>query len=152
MIFLSSIFHFFNTPSNKIKKSAPLLPAECIHQIIQYLIEEEQGLYSCLLINRYWCKIVIPYLWKRPFETCSSKNRLKLFRTCLLCFDQEELDSFSDRMTDALYKFDIYPEKRKPLFDYFLFLREVSTVKIEDVISPIYDELAINRQSDVILR
>src|SRR5437764_13670464 len=126
MISLFSILHFFNQTisSNKAGKPAPILPMECMQQIIQYLLEEKQGLYSSLLINRYWCKIVIPYLWNRPFELCSSKNRLKLFRTYLLCFDQVELDSFSSRMVDALYTFNIFPAKRTPLFNYFVFLRE----------------------------
>ncbi|RIA99563.1 hypothetical protein C1645_811370 [Glomus cerebriforme] len=144
--FSQEILH--NSSSNKV---SPLLPMECIQQIIEYLLQEKQGLYSSLLINRYWCKIVIPYLWKRPFELCSSKNRLKLFRTYLLCFDQEELDSLSIRMLDALYIFNIFPKKRNPLFDYFIFLQKVSSIEIEDIILPIYNKLAINKTSKISL-
>ncbi|RGB34976.1 hypothetical protein C1646_815045 [Rhizophagus diaphanus] len=121
-----------------------ILPTECVQKIVQYLLEEKQGLYSCLLINRYWCKIVISYLYRQPFELCSSKNRLKLFRTYLLCFDQVELDSLSTRLIDALYIFNIFPKKRNPLFNYFIFLRKVASIEIEEFISPIYNELAIN--------
>ncbi|CAB4424417.1 unnamed protein product [Rhizophagus irregularis] len=124
-----------------------ILPTECVQKIVQYLLEEKQGLYSCLLINRYWCKIVISYLYRQPFELCSSKNRLKLFRTYLLCFDQVELDSLSIRMIDALYIFNIFPKNRNPLFNYFIFLRKVASIEIEEFISPIYNELGINNKS-----
>ncbi|GES99603.1 hypothetical protein GLOIN_2v1541899 [Rhizophagus clarus] len=124
-----------------------ILPTECVQKIIQYLLEEKQGLYSCLLINRYWFKIVIPYLWRQPFELCSPKNRLKLFKTYLLCFDQIELESLTIRMVDALHTFNLYPKKRNPLYNYFIFLRKVSSREIEDIISPIYNELGINKKS-----
>jgi hypothetical protein len=125
----------------------PSLPTECIQKIIQNLLQEKQGLYSCLLTNRYWCKIVIPYLWSHPFELCSTKNRLKLFKTYLLCFDQIALDSLSIRMLEALNIFNLFPKKRNPLFNYFIFLRNVSSISIEEFISPIYNELGINKKS-----
>jgi hypothetical protein len=99
MISLFSILHFFNQNISSIKQQN-LHPLLCTYRMratnYSILGRRKTGL---VLINRYWCKIVIPYLWNRPFELPSYKNRLKLFRTA-------ELD-FSSRMVDALYTFKI---------------------------------------------
>ncbi len=32
-----------------------ILIAECLDEIFEYLADDENALYSCLLVNRLWC-------------------------------------------------------------------------------------------------
>ncbi|PKY24700.1 hypothetical protein RhiirB3_527406 [Rhizophagus irregularis] len=40
---------------------------ELTNDIIQYLRKDLSTLYSCILINRLWCRLAIPLLWEDPF-------------------------------------------------------------------------------------
>ncbi|GBC02669.1 hypothetical protein RclHR1_04740012 [Rhizophagus clarus] len=42
---------------------------ELTHEIIQYFKNDITTLYSCILINRLWCRLAIPLLWEDPFST-----------------------------------------------------------------------------------
>jgi hypothetical protein len=41
---------------------------ELIKNIIQYLLSDYKTLYSCILVNRLWCRVAIPLLWEDPFS------------------------------------------------------------------------------------
>ncbi|KAF0403829.1 hypothetical protein F8M41_009179 [Gigaspora margarita] len=41
---------------------------ELVENIPNNLNNEIYSLYSCALVNRYWCKMSIPILWKDPFS------------------------------------------------------------------------------------
>src|SRR6266542_5194438 len=76
----------------------PCLPTECMQEIFKHVQAQGFGLYSCLLVNRYWCKNIIPLLWSRPFEVLSSENRYKLIHTYLACLDREDYLSLNSSL------------------------------------------------------
>ncbi|KAF0454393.1 hypothetical protein F8M41_001594 [Gigaspora margarita] len=41
---------------------------ELMENILNNLNNEFYSLYSCVLVNRYWCKMSIPILWQNPFS------------------------------------------------------------------------------------
>ncbi|RGB26997.1 hypothetical protein C1646_820033 [Rhizophagus diaphanus] len=41
---------------------------ELIFDIIKYFYNDYSTLYSCVLVNRLWCRITIPILWENPFS------------------------------------------------------------------------------------
>ncbi|UZO06293.1 uncharacterized protein OCT59_026622 [Rhizophagus irregularis] len=47
---------------------------ELTYDIIQYFRNDIPTLHSCILVNRFWCQIVIPLLWKDPFSMKNPKN------------------------------------------------------------------------------
>ncbi|RGB28865.1 hypothetical protein C1646_767305 [Rhizophagus diaphanus] len=47
---------------------------ELTYEIIQYLRNDISTLYSCILVNRLWCRLTIPLLWEDPFSIKGSKN------------------------------------------------------------------------------
>src|SRR5581483_2799514 len=57
---------------------ASYLPVECIREILEYLYDDTNSLHSCLLVNRSWCEITIPILWRNPFGKEMSSNRYRL--------------------------------------------------------------------------
>ncbi|GBB87122.1 hypothetical protein RclHR1_13580002 [Rhizophagus clarus] len=50
---------------------------DCIIHIINELRNDKKTLYSCLLVNKKWCNIVVPILWKyHPWNIYGSKRKL----------------------------------------------------------------------------
>ncbi|PKY21818.1 hypothetical protein RhiirB3_435533 [Rhizophagus irregularis] len=41
---------------------------ELTYEIIKYLQNDFSTLHSCVLVNRLWCRLAIPLLWKDPFS------------------------------------------------------------------------------------
>ena len=47
---------------------------ELTNEIIQYFRNDFSTLYSCILVNRLFCRIAIPILWEDPFSMKFPKN------------------------------------------------------------------------------
>ncbi|RIA80450.1 hypothetical protein C1645_866808 [Glomus cerebriforme] len=47
---------------------------ELTNKIIQYFWNDYKTLYSCILVNRLWCRFAIPLLWENPFSKKFPKN------------------------------------------------------------------------------
>ncbi|RIA90729.1 hypothetical protein C1645_875931 [Glomus cerebriforme] len=63
-----------NSIQNENKK--PLhIPSDVIEEILFFIQEDDlETLHSCSLINRQWCQLVIPKLWKHPFYYAQKGN------------------------------------------------------------------------------
>src|SRR5947208_17087045 len=100
--------------------SCQLLPNECIQQILKYIIKHESnGLFTCLLINRHWCRNTVKFLYANPFFK-SDFNTVKnlVIRTYISCLNEIELR--------YLVSQQIKQPLSKPLFDYAVFLEELN--------------------------
>src|SRR6266542_6886904 len=49
------------------------LPIECMQQVFDNIQDQGEGIYSALLVNRYWCRNIIPILWEQPFKRFSKE-------------------------------------------------------------------------------
>ena len=47
---------------------------ELIYEIIKYFQNDFSTLYTCILVNRLWCRLAIPLLWEDPFSIPTTKN------------------------------------------------------------------------------
>ncbi|GET60673.1 hypothetical protein GLOIN_2v1782947 [Rhizophagus irregularis DAOM 181602=DAOM 197198] len=47
---------------------------ELTYEVIKYFQNDYSTLYSCILINRLWCRLAIPLLWDNPFSICTKNN------------------------------------------------------------------------------
>ncbi|KAF0485827.1 hypothetical protein F8M41_022754 [Gigaspora margarita] len=91
------------------------LPNECYHEIFNNLRYNYKNLFSCALVNRQWCKFIIPILWSEP-EYYFRDTRI--IRICLLTLNAEEQAS--------LIPFNInFPSHPKPLFEYTSYITSV---------------------------
>ncbi|KAF0549642.1 f-box domain-containing protein [Gigaspora margarita] len=92
------------------------LPNECLFEIFTKLKNYNRCLFSCLLVNRQWCRNVVPILWSGPVPF---ENR-KFIRTCLMALNSEE--------KAELIPFNIFlPINVKLLFKYTSY---ITTIKI----------------------
>lgn len=91
------------------------LPDECFGDIFSFL--DNRSLYKCLFVNRFYCKLSIPIIWKEPFRPIYAKPKFPLIiNTLLVCLNEDEISSLIP------YKIDI-PRNKPPLFEYGKYVR-----------------------------
>ena len=80
------------------------LPADCLNEIFEHLEEYPTSLRSCLLVNRFWCKIAVRILWKNiwnfqykmhyPYQTQHVSSPPKILSTLIACLPYESKKFF----------------------------------------------------------
>src|SRR5829696_2811221 len=119
---------------------ASKLSPECWMHIFHYLDnlntrESCADLHSCLLVNRFWCKIIVQILWKDPFSYQLSSEKFNLLlKTYLKCLSEQSIN----RLEEANIMLKTFNET--PMFYYPEFLRGlvVDNMRFDGCIS-IYD-------------
>src|SRR6266511_573942 len=94
------------------------LPAECLDDIFEYL-DYRIDLYSCLLVNRLWCKISVRILWM----TIHNYNTLI---TCLPNESKEILYENGIIISTSTSKF--------PTFNYASFCKVLSINQVHGMV------------------
>jgi len=82
------------------------LTADCLEEIFEYLENDKNTLYSCLLVNRLWCKTSVRFLWRG----------IRNYNTLIACLPNESKEIFNKNnivfSTSAL---------KPPIFNYASF-------------------------------
>src|SRR6266542_6421300 len=103
--------------------SLNLLPNECISKIFYFL--NIQNLYKCLYVNRNWCRLAIPEIWRDPFAVYDHSNKpVILVNTLIKCFNEEEISLIP-------YTINFPKNKHSPLFEYGKYIRTISQHQLE---------------------
>ncbi|PKC62267.1 hypothetical protein RhiirA1_465389 [Rhizophagus irregularis] len=96
--------------------------AECHDIITNYLQDDLNTLYSCILVNRRFCRIFIPILWKNPFKFIKSQEKLlEFFNTIIHCL---EINDKQLLIKEKLIKIQDLPTTTKAYFEYNKFIKE----------------------------
>jgi hypothetical protein len=106
--------------------SCKLLP-DCFNNIFEFLEDDNKTLYSCLLVNRLWCKLSVRILWRKniwdlQYNSIKSTKVLGILISCL-----------PNESKDLLYENKIFiptPTTKAPLFDYASFCKFISIDEI----------------------
>ncbi|CAG8619467.1 4413_t:CDS:1 [Racocetra persica] len=111
------------------------LTNDCLEEIIQHLVDHRSSLFSCLLVNRLWCKLAIGLLWSRPFEYHINVKRFSMiiqtYISCLPIAEKQMLKSKNKRILPDIHtkrQFLNIIDKRKSyrlLFNYPKYLRKL---------------------------
>src|SRR6266542_2368717 len=97
------------------------LNEDVLYLIFKELQDDKKSLYSFLLVDKTWCKIIIPMLWKDPWKFLSMGKEKFLLD---LIISRNDLDKgFSHK---------------KPMFDYISFCKHLNLNEIERIIK-MYD-------------
>src|SRR6266536_692587 len=114
------------------------LPVDCLNEIFEYLEEDKITLHSCLLVNRYWCKISVRILWRNIWTFKNSsfhyqerplKVATSILSTLIACLPNESIE--------LLHKNEIFistPTSKPPLFNYAKFYKVLSINEIYHLI------------------
>src|ERR1044071_8885876 len=100
------------------------LPADCLNDIFEYL-NDKADLRSCLLVDRLWCEVSVPILWKT----------IQNYNTLITCLPNES--------KEILQKNEIIistQNLKPPLFNYVAFIKTLSVEKICRIISLLQNE------------
>src|SRR6266540_347068 len=88
--------------------------AECLYEIFEYL-EDKTDLYSCLLVNRLWCKVSVRILW----------TNIQNYHTLVTCLPNESKEIL--RRNEIIIS---TPTSKPPLFNYVAFIKSFSMNEI----------------------
>ncbi|CAG8644282.1 17247_t:CDS:2 [Gigaspora margarita] len=102
-----------------LRNPLPMLTSDCIADILNQLKNDRTTLYSCLLTNRLFCRLVVPLLWSRPFEHIISEKKAatSIIHSYLSCLTHDERQMLSKKLKHW------FPPFPTPLFDYPKYLR-----------------------------
>ncbi|GBC42525.2 hypothetical protein GLOIN_2v1784405 [Rhizophagus irregularis DAOM 181602=DAOM 197198] len=110
------------------------LPTECLNNIFEYLEDDKTTLYSCLLVNRLYCKVAVEILWKDVWNFQNNnyepKTRLSIFNMLITFLTKESME----RLRNSGINFINFTEKHA-LFNYPSFCKVISYVKIKELIN-----------------
>ncbi|RIA91910.1 hypothetical protein C1645_875123 [Glomus cerebriforme] len=119
------------------------LPYDCLSEIFEYLKGDKTALYSCLLVNRLWCKSSVRILWRDIWNlrySMAYKHRPKVTSTILISILVACLPNESKEL---LYKNGIFiptPTSKQPLFNYAAFCQVLSIYEICRIIDEVLEE------------
>ncbi|CAG8464579.1 3724_t:CDS:2 [Paraglomus brasilianum] len=112
------------------KCQAPPLAPEIIQEILSYLIILDpnchdyhysprvyKDLYSCLLVNRLWCRSTVPLLWRQPLIN-NPYSRAKVLQVYYSCLDNHQKQQLQFQEPEIPFV-----DAPLPLFNYPSFLR-----------------------------
>ncbi|RIB22993.1 hypothetical protein C2G38_2139975 [Gigaspora rosea] len=93
------------------------LTFDCFEEILSHLIDSPKTLYSCILVNRLWCRTAIPLLWSHPFEVHGFGERSSdIIQIYISCLPEDERQLLIDEGLDL-------PPTTPLLFDYSKYLQ-----------------------------
>ncbi|RIA94077.1 hypothetical protein C1645_818538, partial [Glomus cerebriforme] len=100
------------------------LNSDCLYKIFEYLDDDKPNLYSCLLVDHYWCNLSVRILWRNfwKFEYLTEDSFEEILNTLVACL--------SGRSQWLLYKNGIIISSKKPLFNYINFSEVPSTYEV----------------------
>ena len=53
------------------------LNRDVLYLILEELQDDKKTLYSCLLVNKTWCKTAVPILWRNPWKRLKERRLFK---------------------------------------------------------------------------
>ena len=96
---------------------------ELTYEIIKYFQNDFSTLYSCILVNRLWCRLAIPLLWEDPFSI-PTKN----FNIIEIYLHNLNDDVLKTKLNEYRINDDLSP--LNTLFNYPSFIKYLNTCKI----------------------
>ncbi|GES74746.1 hypothetical protein GLOIN_2v1785437 [Rhizophagus clarus] len=100
------------------------LNRDILYLIFQRFQNDKKTLLLCLLVNKTWCEVIIPILWKNPWKYLKKKKKL-LLNVIVSHLSNESKNDLMSQGIDFLI--NCY---QRPLFDYISFYREFTHLYI----------------------
>jgi hypothetical protein len=108
---------------------------DCLSLIFNELESDKKSLYSCILVNRQWCQLIVPILW-RKYPLYYEKSGKKLFNTILSGLPT----SSKQLLFDNNIKLPLTILSKPLLFNYVSFCKYLETGTINGFIEMMFEE------------
>ncbi|PKK64506.1 hypothetical protein RhiirC2_787380 [Rhizophagus irregularis] len=96
---------------------------ELLDKVIRYFHYDYKTLHSCILVNRFWCRIAILLLWEDPFSKKFPKN-YRFIEIYLHYLNDNDKAKLND------YEIDYHLFSSNTLFNYSRFIQRLDTSKV----------------------
>src|ERR1043166_4684118 len=98
-----------------------LLPADVVSEILQHLKDDTETLCSGLFVNRLWCHVVVPLLWRDPWAIAKSRQRYEAYEfLSVLC------GCLSEESKNLLLDLGVVFQIQYPKFNYASYIRVIN--------------------------
>ncbi|KAG9284612.1 hypothetical protein G9A89_004654 [Geosiphon pyriformis] len=101
------------------------LALDCLDEIFQNLLDDKATLFSCALVNRAWCRLVIPTLWSSPINPGHLRLAIPVISILLASLPEEE------KLTLIGVGFPFPATLTQPVFKYAEFIKELHSDGVE---------------------
>ncbi|GBB91002.1 hypothetical protein RclHR1_01810005 [Rhizophagus clarus] len=111
------------------------LNGDVLYLILNELQDDKKALRSCLSVNKFWCEIIVPILWKNPWKHLRNgekRNMKLLLDVIILHLSKNSRDNLTQHYKKNSYK--------RPLFDYISFCRHLNFTIIKSIVNNFIDE------------
>ncbi|CAB4412407.1 unnamed protein product [Rhizophagus irregularis] len=89
------------------------LPIDCLNNIFEHLESDKVTLYSCLLVNRLWCKLSVRILW----------SKIRNYNTLISCLPNESKEIL---LNNGI----LITNSKTPIFNYASFCKFLSIYEV----------------------
>ncbi|GBB95329.1 hypothetical protein RclHR1_02510023 [Rhizophagus clarus] len=110
-----------------------MLP-ETLYPILDCIRYDTKSLHSCMFVNRTWCRLTAPFLWRAPFKERRS-SLVSTYVKCLGSGAKGKLKLFNNFPQEAL---------ENPTFDYMYYLHELHYPTLYDSVKSWCEEQYLN--------
>ncbi|PKY37794.1 hypothetical protein RhiirA4_450699 [Rhizophagus irregularis] len=119
----------------------PKLIFDLLYDIINEFHNDRKTLLSCLLVNKFWCEITIPILWRNPWNNLTVSNEKFLLNLLIKHLSVESRNNLKNQ--GIRFSLNSY---KKPLFNYISFCKHLDLCRIHGLVIRsemfiIYDEI-----------
>src|ERR1043166_7537199 len=98
--------------------------------------ELKKSLYSCLFVNKEWCNVVVPILWKKCSWCNKGKSEKKLFNIILSCLPSPSKQYLSNNKIALPATILLNPL----IFNYISFCEFPSAETIHKIIRMVFEQ------------
>src|SRR2546423_1222191 len=109
------------------------LNKDILFLIFDELQDDSNSLFSCLMVNRFWCETGIPVLWRNPWRydiDYKYGNKSYLFAIFISSLSNDVREFLTSEGIQLLPN-----SYQQLLFDYFSFCKSINADVMKDVIS-----------------
>ncbi|RIA80597.1 hypothetical protein C1645_838419 [Glomus cerebriforme] len=99
---------------------------DILYLIFKPFQDNKTTLYSCLLVNKNWCKIIIPILWGNPWKGLKVEKKKSLLNVIISHLSEDSKNNLDQKI-------------QRPLFNYITFCKHLNFDEIVNIIDRLYD-------------
>ncbi|RIA98966.1 hypothetical protein C1645_588243 [Glomus cerebriforme] len=108
------------------------LNEDILFLLFEELQDDPKSLFSCLMVNKFWCETTIPILWRNPWNyenNINYKNKSSLYHIIINSLSNDKKEFLKSQ------EVQLPPISRHPiLFDYLSFCKGINVNVINDII------------------
>ncbi|CAG8647733.1 11010_t:CDS:2, partial [Ambispora leptoticha] len=123
-------------------RQLPELPIDILPNILDHIEQDDANtLFSCLLVSRIWCRLIIPILWRNPFnyanylkkESKREEKQSKIIDVYISCLSADAKKRLKDR-TDIKILPSLPSSKR-----FFNYPKYISSLDDRRILCAVWD-------------